>query len=83
MRQAVAARTVAGRRPLLEQGAFPVTAPGPGLAGLGAVGPGAEDPVGQRVDVRRAGCLPVKLHGFDGAPARAILRPIGRRTQDV
>jgi arylformamidase len=22
-------------------------------------------------------CLPVKLHGSDGAPARAILRPIG------
>ena len=22
-------------------------------------------------------CLPVKLHGCDGAPARAILRPIG------
>ena len=22
-------------------------------------------------------CLPVKLHGSDGAPARAILRPVG------
>jgi arylformamidase len=22
-------------------------------------------------------CLPVKLHGSDGAPARAILRPLG------
>ncbi len=22
-------------------------------------------------------CLPVKLHGCDGAPARAILRPTG------
>jgi len=22
-------------------------------------------------------CLPVKLHGSDGAPARAILRPMG------
>lgn len=25
-------------------------------------------------------CLPVKLHGSDGAPARAILRPIGRHS---
>jgi kynurenine formamidase len=24
-------------------------------------------------------CLPAKLHGSDGAPARAILRPLGRR----
>jgi kynurenine formamidase len=23
-------------------------------------------------------CLPVKLHGSDGAPARAILRPIAQ-----
>ena len=33
---------------------------------LSAVGPGRYEMI----------CLPVKLHGSDGAPARAILRPI-------
>ena len=47
-----------------------------GEAGIGIIE--GLDPSAVRAGRYEMICLPVKLHGSDGAPARAILRPIAQ-----